>query len=190
MTVNRKPPGLGENGRLRTTSRSRDRRPRSLSPYLTSSTISFANLMGGFNPPQAAQTPRGRQGVPPSRPSNFLRRPAVFFTALRALKLLQRCPEHGGPLQTEPVSIFVVRGLSLALIFWGKFCVELDPVIKFSAPGFPVWQNGFGRRYPFLLVLLYSEPTCLAFWPLRGPACLGVLSHVSTAPLQACGRLG
>ena len=42
------------------------------------------------------------------------------------------------------------------MIFWGKCWIELDPVIKFSAPGFPVWQNGFGRRYPFLLVLLFG----------------------------------
>ena len=100
MTVNRKAPGLGEwawpmVGCTYDIPISGESPSSELSPYLTSSTISFANSMGGFNPPQAAQTPRGRQGVPPSRPSNFLRRPAVFFTALRALSTAPKLPSIG-----------------------------------------------------------------------------------------------
>ena len=157
-------------------------RPTSLPPH-----FSFANLMGGFNPPQAAQTPRGRQGVPPSRPSNFLRRPAVFFTALRALKLLQSCPEHGEVLQTGPVSDFAVRGFNtLDLTFWISSTAQTF-WISFRRPVSPFGKTVLGR-YAVSSDSPYSEPTCLAFRPLRGPACLGILSHVSTGTTASlCG---
>ena len=76
------------------------------------------------------------------------------------------------------------------LIFWGKFWVELDPVNKFSAPGFPVWQNGFGPVTPFLLILLIRNRRVWHFGPCAAPLALISCHTFRRALLQACGRLG
>ena len=79
------------------------------------------------------------------------------------------------------------------LIFWGKCWIELDPVTKFSAPGFPVWQNGFGAVTPFLLILLILLIRNRRVWhfgPCAAPLALISCHTFRRAPLQACGRLG
>ena len=192
VTANRKARGLGEwaHARLRHPDLGRLGETdlvRALSPS-TPSTISFANFLGGSNPPQAAQNPRGRQGAPPSRLSN------LFTRSAPAVLRYENSNSPKAALNTDEVPISELA--CWRILLFGAPAWALKPPVflnihlcnfpRASVPGFRVFAKRFWAVVRSTTLSKYSYKTGLAwhFGPCTAPLALIPCHTFGRVPLQ------